>query len=175
MSYEYVHVDPLQYSSVVLNRFHPGVLLNTRGEKFNSMVIGWGQIGLLWGNPVFTVYIRSNRYSKAVIDETGEFTVCVPMERLPRELMMVCGRQSGRDINKADYLTVADPQTTSTPGVLECPITFECKVIYKQDQIPEMIPREAIGKYYNKGEDADHFHTMYIGRIVDCYIIKSQQ
>ena len=32
-----------------------GILLNTNGDKFNTMVIGWGNIGTLWGKPTFIV------------------------------------------------------------------------------------------------------------------------
>ena len=39
-------------------------------------------------------------------------------------------------------------------------VTVECKVLYSQDQVVEKIP---------EGID---FHTMYVGEIVDAYIIK---
>ena len=32
-----------------------GILLNTNGDKFNTMVIGWGHIGTLWNRPTFHV------------------------------------------------------------------------------------------------------------------------
>ena len=32
-------------------------------EKFNTMVIGWGGLGTLWGKAVCTVYVRPPRYT----------------------------------------------------------------------------------------------------------------
>ncbi len=58
------------------------------------------------------------------------------------------------------------------------PLTIECKVLYVQDQdlskIPEDIrentyPQDVEGTYPMANRD---FHTMYVGEIVDAYIIK---
>ena len=68
-----------------------GILLNTNGEKFNSMVIGWGALGTVWGRPAFTVYVRQSRYTKAQLDSTGEFTISVPLEKPDPEIPRVCG------------------------------------------------------------------------------------
>ena len=48
-----------------------GILLNTNGDKFNTMVIGWGHIGTLWNRPTFHVYVRQGRYTKPQLDKTG--------------------------------------------------------------------------------------------------------
>lgn len=40
---------------------HGGVLLNTNGDKFTAMVIGWGALGSCWGVPTFTVYVRCGK------------------------------------------------------------------------------------------------------------------
>ena len=81
------------------------------------------------------------------------------------------GSKSGRDINKADYVTVVDPQTNKTPGILEYPLTIECEVIYSQNQLLQNIDEDVRKRCYPSGSP-DDFHTAYIGRIVDAYIIK---
>ena len=35
------------YANLITKALPKGILLNTKGEKFNSMVIGWGHIGTL--------------------------------------------------------------------------------------------------------------------------------
>ena len=165
-------VNIFDYSETITRMLRPGILLNTNGEKFNSMVIGWGHLGVIWGMDTFTVYVRQSRYTKPQIDKTGEFTVSVPFEKLPPELIRVCGQMSGRDIDKADYLTLVDPETNSTPGVKEAPLTIECKVVYQQDQVLENMPEDVLKRYYGKGTDVGDYHTAYIGRIVDAYIIE---
>ena len=149
-----------------------GALLNTQNTKFNSMVIGWGHLGAVWGIDTFCVYVRQSRYTKAQIDKTKAFTISVPLYGRPDpEITEICGRQSGRDINKADYLTLVEPEKNGVPGVKEYPITIECEVIYSQDQDLNKLPQEIKDTYY-KDETADDFHTLYVGKIVSAYIIK---
>ena len=77
-----------------------GVLLNTNGDKFNSMVIGWGGLGTCWSRPVFTVYVREHRYTKEQLDKTGEFTISIPLKGSDPEIVKTCGWKSGREIDK---------------------------------------------------------------------------
>lgn len=159
---------------------HGGVLLNTNGDKFNAMVIGWGSLGTCWGVPTFTVYVREHRYTKAQLDKTQEFTISIPLEKPVGEIVKICGWKSGNDVDKATeaHLTLEEPKTNHTPGVAEYPLTLECKVLYSQKQdlsgLPEdirknMYPQDVDGSYPMANRDA---HTMYIGQIVDAYIIK---
>ena len=75
-------------------------------------------------------------------------------------------------------LELSDAESNNTPGVKQYPLTIECKVLYSQDQdlskIPEdirekMYPQDVDGTYPMANRDA---HTMYVGQIVDAYIIK---
>ena len=164
-------INVFDYAELIDKAIHPGVLLNTNGDKFNSMVIGWGHLGVIWGINTFVVYVRQSRYTKAQIDKTMEFTISVPMgETKYPKIFEVCGTMSGRDVNKADYVTLEEPVTNHTPGIREYPLTIECEVIYKQDQDLGAIAPEVRNRHY--GNDPADFHTCYIGRIVDAYIIK---
>ena len=152
-----------------------GILLNTSGEKFNSMVIGWGHLGVIWNLPTFTAYVRQSRYTKPQLDKTREFTISVPLEgKLNPDVFQICGVQSGRDVDKekAAHLTLVDAEKIHTPGILEYPLTLECKVLYQQDQSLEEIPEEIRRRFYANGGDAGDFHTAYIGEIVSAYIIR---
>ena len=164
-------INALEYSNHINKLLEKGILLNTNGDKFNTMVIGWGHIGVIWEIDTFVVYVRQSRYTKSQIDKTKEFTISVPLENVDPEITKIMGSKSGRDINKADYVTVVDPQTNKTPGILEYPITIECEVIYSQDQELQNIDEDVRKRCYPSGSP-DDFHTAYIGRIVDAYIIK---
>ncbi|MBQ3296078.1 MAG: flavin reductase [Erysipelotrichaceae bacterium] len=165
-------INVFDYAELITKTLRPGILLNSNGDKFNSMVIGWGHLGAVWGIDTFCVYVRQSRYTKAQIDKTKAFTISVPLYGRPDpEITEICGRQSGRDINKADYLTLVEPEKNGVPGVKEYPITIECEVIYSQDQDLNKLPQEIKDTYY-KDETADDFHTLYVGKIVSAYIIK---
>ena len=163
------------YAQKITEALPKGILLNTNGDKFNSMVIGWGALGTVWGVPAFTVYVRENRYTKGQLDKTGEFSVSVVPARA-----RVCGRLSGRDIDKAKEagLTLEAPEKIKTPGVKEYPLTLECKILYGQRQELSLIPEDIRASMYPQDVDGSHHmanrdaHTAYIGQIVDAYIIR---
>lgn len=169
-----------EYAQMITEALPKGILLNTKNIKFNSMVIGWGGLGTVWGKPVFTVYVREHRYTKAQLDAVGEFTISVPLEKPVPLIAKVCGTQSGRDVDKETEacLTLEAPETISVPGIKEYPLTLECKVLYSQKQelekLPDdirekMYPQDVDGTYYMANRDA---HTMYIGEIAAAYIIR---
>ena len=168
-------INVFDYAERITKALPQGILLNTNADKFNSMVIGWGHLGVIWGLPTFTVYVRQSRYTKPALDRTKEFTVSVPLDgSLSKEVFRICGTQSGRDVDKekAAHLTLVEAETILTPGIKEVPLTLECKVLYRQDQVLADIPDEARQRYYSRGTDSEDFHTAYIGQIVSAYIIR---
>lgn len=164
-------INVFDYAELINKALRPGILLNSNGDKFNSMVIGWGHLGVLWGTDTFCVYVRQSRYTKAQIDKTKTFTISVPLYGADPEITKICGSKSGKDINKADYLTLVDAEVNNVPGVKEYPLTIECEVLYAQDQVISDMPSNIIERYYS-GEDTDDHHTLYIGKVVSSYIIK---
>lgn len=173
-------INAFDYAEHIAKALSRGILLNTNGDKFNSMVIGWGHLGVVWSLPTFVVYVRQGRYTRAQLDDTREFTISVPLEGPSAEINRVCGSLSGRDVDKVREagLTLEEPATIRTPGIREYPLTLECKVLYAQKQdleeIPErirsrMYPQDVDGTYPMSNRDA---HTAYIGQIVDAYIIR---
>jgi len=166
-------VNVFDYAEVIDKALRPGILLNTNGDKFNSMVIGWGHLGVIWGMDTFTVYVRQSRYTKPQLDKTKEFTISVPLDgKTDKQIIKTFGSLSGYDIDKAGYVTLEDPEVNHTPGIKEYPLTIECEVVYQQDQDLDKMPEEVIRRYYSDEEDVGNFHTAYIGKIVAAYIIK---
>ena len=43
----------------------------------NTMTASWGSLGVNWGMPVATVYIRHSRYTLPFVDEAEGFSLCV--------------------------------------------------------------------------------------------------
>ena len=168
------------YAQHITEALKRGVLLNTNGDKFNSMVIGWGHLGTVWSIDTFIVYVREGRYTKSQLDKTREFTVSIPLDKPDPAIARICGSQSGRDIDKASaaHLTLAEPVVIHSPGVKEYPLTLECRVLYAQPQDLSLIPEKIRETMYPQhvpstdpmaNRDA---HTMYIGQIVSAYILR---
>ncbi len=173
-------IDYRDYAKHIIEALPAGILLNTNGDKFNTMVIGWGLIGIVWRKPAFTVYVREGRYTKAMIDKTGEFTISAPLSGPSELINKVCGLQSGRDIDKVKEasLTLAEPEVINTPGIKEYPLTLECRVRYSQKQDPNAIPDDIKKLTYPQDVPETYplanrdFHTVYSGEIVAAYIIR---
>ena len=168
------------YAQTIIEMIPKGVLLNTCNEKFNSMVIGWGGLGTIWGVPQFTVYVREHRYTKAQLDATGEFSISVPLDGPVQRIAKICGSMSGNNIDKVKEagLTLEEPRVIKTPGVKEYPLTLECRILYAQRQELSLIPEEIRRAAYPQDVDSSNplanrdLHTSYIAQIVDAYIIR---
>jgi flavin reductase (DIM6/NTAB) family NADH-FMN oxidoreductase RutF len=145
-----------------------GLLFVTTGKdgEPNVMTIGWGTIGSIWGRPIFLALVRPSRHSHSLLEEVSEFTVNVP----PRELASAvshCGTVSGIDHDKFDEakLTVTPSRTVKPPIVEECVIHYECRVVHKNDLVPESLTQAIRDDFYEQGD----FHRVYFGEIVASY------
>lgn len=172
----YRQVNVFDYAERIAKSFNPGILLTTACEgQVNTMTIGWGQLGVIWSKPVFTVLVRESRFTKEYLDKTGEFTVNIPLAPVDKNIIAVCGTKSGRDTDKFAQLnlTAVPGQTVAVPGIKELPLTLECKVIYRQEQDPSAIDPDCYNRFYAKGthNENDH-HTVYYGEITGAYIIE---
>ena len=174
-------INPYDYAGEICKALPKGILLTTkRGEEVNSMTIGWGTIGIDWSIPVFIAYIRESRYTKQLLEETGEFTINVPLGEVDKNILTICGTKSGRDMNKIQELGLhlEEPMDISVPGIRELPLTLECKVIYKQKQDLSAIPEKILKRYYPVEDDTLHpgsdrdYHIAYTAQIVKAYIIE---
>ena len=134
-------------------------------EKFNMMTVSWGAVGVIWGKPSVTVYVRENRYTKTFIDADDTFVLSF-LKDGHRDALNVLGSKSGRDMDKMH-------ESGLTPVAIEGGVTFEeaalvlvCSKRYAQDMPKEnFLQDETLEKWYPDG----NYHTMYIGEIVAAY------
>lgn len=169
-------VDAFDYAGHICKSYHPGILLTTKvGEKVNTMTIGWGSMGVEWGRPIFVAYVRDSRYTRQLLDQSGEFTINVPMGKLDPKILGFCGTKSGRDTDKIAELglDLVDGDTVNVPGIRQLPLTLECKVLYRVKQEAERIPEGIQDRYYPKDETGQQdFHYAYFAEILNAYIIQ---
>ena len=173
-------IDPYEYASTITAANPKGILFTTKsGDEVDTMVIGWGLIGNIWGKPTFTAFVRESRHSHKLVEESGEFTINVPVGKLDPQVLKVAGSVSGRDMDKIAELglTLVEPEAIATPGILECPITLECTVMYKQLLDEAAIPPQVMQGFYppvptGDGDVRPDMHVAYYGQIVASYVIE---
>ena len=171
------YVDLWEYAGKILEQVGTAALVTAKADgEVNTMTIGWGTLGVEWGKPIFTVFVRQSRHTKKLLDKNGEFTINVPLKDADRKAILgFCGSKSGRDVDKSKEmdLHLEEPDVISVPGIKEFPITLECKVVYKQDQDLSAIAEDKRLRYYAPGTANDgDYHTAYYGEVLAAYIIE---
>lgn len=159
-----------EYSTELMNQLSKGAFLTVKnGEKINTMTIGWGNLGVIWMKPVFTVLVRFSRYTYELIQDAGEFTVSVPLNNNLAKTLAFCGTRSGRDYDKFKEcgLTLRDGVKVDTPVIEDCELHYECKVIYKQVMEPAALDKEIRNAKYSNND----YHVMFYGEIVSSYLL----
>jgi flavin reductase (DIM6/NTAB) family NADH-FMN oxidoreductase RutF len=163
---EACYTDYLKETNKMLG--HSGLLLasvDAQGNP-NVMTIGWGTVGIIWGKPIFVVLVRPSRYTYDLVEITGDFTVNVPTPKLADEVLYF-GTVSGRnqDKFKAMGLTTTPGKKVRSPIVEECAIHYECRVVHKNDVIPDELAEDIRNRAYRQGD----FHRIYFGEILAVY------
>ncbi len=174
-------IDVFDYASEIMKALKSGVLLTTKANgTVNTMTISWGTLGIEWGKPIFTAFVREHRFTKLQLDENPEFTVSIPVGVFDKKILGVCGTKSGRDVDKIKELSLTPvaAEMVSSPAMKELPLTLECRVIYKQEQDKNAISAEDLAACYPQDVDSlfhganKDFHTAYYGEIVSAYIVE---
>ena len=170
------NINIWEHAQEIMENVGKGALLTSCvGDEVNSMTIGWGMIGIEWKKPIFIAYVRQSRHTKKLIDANPEFTVNIPVGACDKNILAVCGKESGRDVNKIEKLglTLIPGETVSVPAIKELPLTLECKVIYQQDQDLNLLDADDRNRCYPLGTvEENNFHTAYYGEITAAYIVK---
>jgi flavin reductase (DIM6/NTAB) family NADH-FMN oxidoreductase RutF len=142
-------------------------MLITAGDRdgFNTMTASWGGLGVLWGMPVATCYIRPHRYTYGFMEKGQYYTLSFYPESFRKQLA-ICGTKSGRDIDKVKECGFT-PAFTPEGAVYfeEAELVLVCKKIYFADFDPGHFLDVRIAEQYHP----DDYHRMYIGEIVGAY------
>ena len=65
-------INAFDYAGDICKALPKGILMTTKtGDYVNTMVIGWGHIGIEWGRPIFVAYVRESRHTKQMVEECG--------------------------------------------------------------------------------------------------------
>ena len=98
-----------------------------------------------------------------LLEDTGEFTVNIPMSEPAGKILGYCGTNSGRDVDKVKKLnlTLEEGRKIKSPGIKELPLTLECKIIYRQFQDAEAMPPEFGDEFYVITSYSIHYTKLY--------------
>ena len=159
-------IDPKAIDQNVFSLIGEKWMLITAGtaERCNTMTASWGGLGVIWGAPSATCYIRPQRYTKEFVDREEYFTLAFFGEE-HRKALAYCGANSGRDVDKVKEcgFTVTAGES-GAPYFEEAGLVLVCKKAYWQDMDPtHFLDGELDGKWYPERD----YHRIFIGEIVE--------
>ena len=86
------HIQVWDYANEIMSALQRGVLLTTKaGEQVNTMTVSWGTLGIDWAKPVFTVFVRENRFTRELLEQNPEFTINIPYGSFDKKILGICG------------------------------------------------------------------------------------
>ena len=134
-------------------------------NSWNTMTASWGGVGVIWGKPSATCYIRHSRYTKEFVDKSEYFTLTF-LKDGHRDALSLLGSESGRDMDKMHDSGLTSIFVDGQPTFEEAELVLVCRKRCKSEIAPEDILQQEIidNNYANRD-----FHTMYIGEIVAAY------
>lgn len=102
-------------------------------KKSNIITIAW--TGIINTNPAMvSISVRKERYSYAMIKESGEFVINLTNKELVRQTDW-CGVKTGAKVDKFKEakLTKEKAEFVKCPMIAESPVSVECKVVEEKD------------------------------------------
>lgn len=144
-----------------------GMLITAGNESsFNTMTAAWGQMGFIWRQPVATIYVRPQRYTKEFLDATDDFTLSF-LGPSGEHALHICGTQSGRDSNKVQEAGITPASLGDVMTFEEAQLVFVCHKIYAQPIDPQAFCEQSVSMDCYPAKD---FSVQYVGRIEHVYI-----
>ena len=160
-------IDPKNIQENVFSLIGDQWMLVTAGteERYNTMTASWGGLGVLWGAPAATCYIRPQRYTKEFLDREEYFTLTFFDEKYRRALSL-CGSKSGRDVDKIKECSfTVRTAACGAPYFEQARLVLVCRKRFVQEMDPGRIPQDVKEKWYPQQD----YHTMYIGEITEAW------
>ena len=153
----------------------PAILSVGNKNLYNSMTIEWGSLGVAFKKPVFTVYVKPDRYTYEVMEKSDIFTVNF-IERKLLKKFAIYGTKSGKDVNKEEEAGT-HIQFLEKGGITfgEAVEVYVCKKMAKS-VIDEKTMDPYIKELYRnnvKVYKTEVPHVLYIGEIIGHYLRES--
>ncbi len=168
MAFKPTDIREIAASAVKLISDDWALVTASAGGKTNTMTVSWGGLGELWGRDVAFLFIRPQRCTRALLDESEWLSVSFFGGAYKKE-MAFCGSNSGRDVDKFEATGLTVTQLDGVSCVAEAQVNLICKKIAVQSIDPNGFLDETIRKEY----PADDYHRVYVAQIVKTYVKES--
>lgn len=137
---------------------------DTDNKRVNAMTASWGALGVLWHKDVCICFVRPQRYTHKLLKEQDRFSIAFMGEEY-RSALRLCGRESGKDIDKLAECGLTAKDCDGVPVITQSDTVLICKKLY-EDEIKEdcFLDKQVMDNYKIKD-----YHTFYVCEIEKIY------
>ncbi len=167
----FLRIDPKKLKDNIFHLLDDDWMLISAGNdsEVNMMTASWGGFGILWNKPVAIIFIRPQRHTYQLINQSEVFSLSFFSEKYRSELTF-CGTKSGKDVNKIANTGLTPFKTENGCFAFEeARLFIECKKLYVDHlNAASFIDETLIKKNYPNND----FHQVTIGEVIGCHIKK---
>jgi len=146
---------------------------DTFGKDYNTMTASWGGVGVLWNRPVAFVFVRPERHTFLFTEESPYLTLSFFGGEM-REELAFCGRNSGRDVDKAEKCGLAPLFSSDENGrsvfFSEAKVVLKTRKLYGKELDMGAFADDAPLEFYR----TDGVHKMYVCEITEV-LVKAEE
>ena len=134
-------------------------------ETVNAMTASWGGMGVLWNKPVAFCFIRPQRYTFTLTEQSERFSLSFFTEAY-RPALRLCGSKSGRDTDKLAEAGLTPAYENGTPYIKEARLCLLCRKLYAQDMTEDAFTDKDLLRFYTEKD----YHRMYVAEIEQAFL-----
>ena len=128
--------------------------------SINTMTASWGCVGELWNKPVAICFVRPQRYTYEFTEKSDTLSLSFFGKGYRSELT-VCGRESGRDIDKFAKTGLSVAYCDDTPYIEQASDVLICRKLYVDDLKEDSFLSKELLRHY----PIKDYHRVYICEI----------
>jgi flavin reductase (DIM6/NTAB) family NADH-FMN oxidoreductase RutF len=153
---DFIRLNPI----TLLSRDHM-VLMAKKDGRITVMTVAWGEIGNLWEQPVFTVFVRPQRFSDAFFRD-GTTVSLARLNESDHKYSAYFGTVSGRSEDKIAHSGLQVIDTDIAPYFAKSNLVLLGTKIYQSTLREEkFIDKTIVSKMYPTKD----FHDVFVYRL----------
>jgi len=134
-------------------------------NKVNAMTASWGALGVLWNKPVAICFVRPQRHTYTLVEQSERFSLAFFGEE-HRDALKLCGTKSGRDCDKLALCGLSPTEIDGVSVIADARLVLICRKLYADDLKEDTFVDRALLSNYA----AKDYHRMYVCEIEAAYI-----
>ena len=136
-----------------------------KNGKVNAMTASWGCMGVLWNKPVCVVFIRPQRHTCPLVEETERFSLAF-LDESYRSALRLCGTLSGRDHDKLKEAGLSAAEEDGVAVLCEAQILLTVKKLYADTLKEASFLDPSLLSHYPEKD----YHRVFVCEIERAYV-----